>query len=154
WMGARLTAHMARDPFSTPSVLGFWGGTIALNCNDYSIAATRLDGGAQEIGPDGTPPNRRLPVGCAALRDHPGAPQGLHLPLHRLPAHDQQRLLARLRASGRGLPLGSRRTEGSPAHDRQRPRVDPLGLRCGVWVCTAPKPGTTVRNMRGGTLDD
>ena len=25
---------------------------------------------------------------------------------------------------------------------------------CGVWVCTAPRPGSTVRNVRGGTLDD
>jgi len=23
-----------------------------------------------------------------------------------------------------------------------------------VWVCTAPTPGSTVRNVRGGTLDD
>jgi hypothetical protein len=64
------------------------------------------------------------------------------MPLHRLPAHDQQRLLARLRATGRGLPPGSRRTEGSPAYDRQRPRLDPLGVpgvrRVGLH-CTAAR---------------
>src|SRR5262249_29411474 len=43
--------------------------------------------------PDGTPADRRLPVRRAALRDHRGADHGLHLSLHRLPAHDQQRLL-------------------------------------------------------------
>ena len=60
-----------------------------------------------------------------------------------------------LRAPGRGVPPGSRRTEWSPSHDRQWPRVDPLSLP-GVRrvVCTAPRPGATVRNVRGGTLDD
>jgi len=25
---------------------------------------------------------------------------------------------------------------------------------CGSWVCRAPTPGSTIRNVRGGTLDD
>jgi hypothetical protein len=26
--------------------------------------------------------------------------------------------------------------------------------QCGSWLCTAPTPGSPVRNVRGGTLDD
>ena len=48
-----------------------------------------------------------------------------------------------------GEPKGVQRTTGSG-------RVSTRWVcpECGVWVCTAPRPGTTVRNVRGGTLDD
>jgi hypothetical protein len=48
-----------------------------------------------------------------------------------------------------GEPKGLQRTTGSG-------RVSTRWVcpECGVWVCTAPRPGVTVRNMRGGTLDD
>src|SRR5882672_11010719 len=42
---------------------------------------------------DEPPSNRRVPMRRAPLRDHPGAPDGLCLPLHGLPAHHQQRVL-------------------------------------------------------------
>jgi hypothetical protein len=48
-----------------------------------------------------------------------------------------------------GEPKGVQRTTGSG-------RVSTRWVcpECGVWVCTAPRPGATVRNVRGGTLDD
>jgi len=48
-----------------------------------------------------------------------------------------------------GEPKGVQRTTGSG-------RVSTRWVcpECGVWVCTAPRPGTTVRNVRGGTLDN
>jgi hypothetical protein len=48
-----------------------------------------------------------------------------------------------------GEPKGVQRTTGSG-------RVSTRWVcpECGVWVCTAPRPGSTVRNVRGGTLDD
>jgi len=48
-----------------------------------------------------------------------------------------------------GQPKGVQRTTGSG-------RVSTRWVcpECGVWVCTAPRPGSTVRNVRGGTLDD
>src|SRR5438132_4156035 len=120
-----------------------------------SIPWPRLDGnrGAwrrRGVRPDEPTADRWLSVRRAALRDHPGADYGLHLSLHRLPAHDQQRLLARLRAPGRGLPPGSRRAEGRPAHDRQRSCVDPLDMcrvrrvdlhRAEAWLDGAQRAG-------------
>jgi hypothetical protein len=29
-----------------------------------------------------------------------------------------------------------------------------LCAECGSWVCAAPRPGSTIENVRGGTLDD
>jgi len=48
-----------------------------------------------------------------------------------------------------GEPKGVQRTTGSG-------RVSTRWIcpECGIWVCTAPRPGSTVRNVRGGTLDD
>ena len=46
-----------------------------------------------------------------------------------------------------GEPKGVQRTTGSG-------RVSTRWIcpECGIWVCTAPRPGSTVRNVRGGTL--
>jgi len=48
-----------------------------------------------------------------------------------------------------GEPKGVQRTTGSG-------RVSTRWIcpECGIWVCAAPRPGSTVRNVRGGTLDD
>jgi hypothetical protein len=65
-----------------------------------SIAAARRQ--TQRKGePMELPQTGGVPVWRAALRDLPFPNHGLHLPLHRLPAHDQQRLLARMRSTAR-----------------------------------------------------
>src|SRR2546423_2849876 len=48
-----------------------------------------------------------------------------------------------------GEPKGVQRTTGSG-------RVSTRWIcpECSIWVCSAPRPGSTVRNVRGGTLDD
>jgi len=88
------------------------------------------------------------------LRDHPGTADGVYLPLRRLPAHDKQRVLNRLCAR-RGA-FGVVRGDPKPVQrlaDSGSETIWWICPECGSWVC-ASRPGATVRNVRGGTLDD
>ena len=73
---------------------------------------------------------------------------------------DCQRMTSSAFSLGCVLPDGAfRLVQGQPKGVQRTTSSGRVSTRwvcpeCGVWVCTAPRPGTTVRNVRGGTLDD
>jgi hypothetical protein len=73
---------------------------------------------------------------------------------------DCQRMTSSAFSLGCVLPDGAfRLVQGEPKGVQRMTGSGRVSTRwvcpeCGVWVCTAPRPGATVRNVRGGTLDD
>jgi hypothetical protein len=75
------------------------------------------------------------------------------MPLHRLSAHNGQRLLARDRIAGDGIPSHRGRAEGASAHARQwTANTRFVCPECACWVYSLPRGG--VIRVRAGTLDD
>src|SRR5271169_1077885 len=77
---------------------------------------------------DETSPNRRLPMRQDSLRDHRSSAVGLHLPLHRLPTPDEQRLLHGSRRGGDRLASQRNRAATTPAHRRQWANQHPVSV--------------------------
>src|SRR5215472_10171837 len=117
--------NRARNP-SQPFCPRVLGWYHDFNCNDYPIAAARFGGRAGECDPMELPQTGGCQ--CGAVRyEITQAP----IIVYTCHCTDCQRTTGSGRVSTRW--------------------VCP---ECGVWVCTAPRPGSTVRNVRGGTLDD
>ena len=87
------------------------------------------------------------------LRDHGGAAIGLYVPLHRLPAVDQQRLLDGLVVAETAFRLSG--VEPKPLQrvaDSGRVNTRLVCPDCGSWICGLPRDG--VVRVRAGSLDD
>ena len=93
------------------------------------------------------------PLPQASLRDHRGTADGLHLPLHRLSADKQQRLLYR-DCRGRECFSAQRyRAAIDPANGRWRAGQHSLGVP-GVRLLGLRHPEDGLVRARAGTLDD
>jgi hypothetical protein len=73
---------------------------------------------------------------------------------------DCQRMTSSAFSLGCVLPDGAfRLVQGEPKGVQRTPGNGRVSTRwvcpgCSVWVCTVPRAGTTVHNVRGATLDD
>jgi hypothetical protein len=97
----------------------------------------------------------RLPMRKNPFRNHRASESRLCVPLHRLPAHHEQRALLSL---GIALPeTAFRLTSGAPRAIQRIPESGRLNTRlicpdCVCWVYTQPRVGMV--HVRAGSLDD
>src|SRR5262249_50075924 len=145
--------NRARIPLS-PSAPGFWDDIMTSTATTIRLPH-RLDGRAEECDPMELPQTGGCQ--CGAVRyEITQAP----IIVYTCHCTDCQRMTSSAFSLGCVLPDGAfRLVQGEPKGVQRTTGSGRMSTRwvcpeCGVWVCTAPSPGTTVRNVRGGTLDD